>query len=228
MSRPKPPPGARKRAVSSVATTHVRHVTFLKSAGREGAWPAHGLPEVAFAGRSNCGKSSLVNTLVERKRLARVSRTPGRTQLLNFFQVDDRLVLVDLPGYGFADVPLEVRASWGPMVERYLREREALRALALLLDLRRDPGDEEHRLVAWCAARGLPVVHVATKVDKLPPSRRTLRLRAHAAAFDVRPSAIVPFSALTRDGREALWGRLLAHAGTAAPDGAAERPPDEG
>lgn len=188
----------------------IRAVTFLKSAGGEGAWPAHGLPEVAFAGRSNCGKSSLVNTLVERRRLARVSRTPGRTQLVNFFQVNDRIVLVDLPGYGFAQVPLEVRAAWGPMVERYLREREALRALVLLLDLRRDPGEEEHRLVAWCAARGLPVVHVATKVDKLPPSRRTLRLRAHAAAFDVRPPAVLPFSSVTRDGRDTLWTRLLA------------------
>jgi GTP-binding protein len=203
---------------------NVRHVTFLKSAGGEGAFPAHELPEVAFAGRSNCGKSSLVNTLVGRRNLARVSRTPGRTQLVNFFRVDDRVVLVDLPGYGFAQVPLAVRAAWGPMVERYLRERQALRALVLLLDVRRTPGEEEHRLVDWCAARGLPVVHVATKVDKLPPSRRTLALRAHAAAFGVRPSAVLPFSALSRDGRDALWARLLALA--PAPGATPEGTPD--
>lgn len=187
----------------------VKNVTFLKSAGAEGAWPAHDWPEVAFAGRSNCGKSSLVNTLVGRKRLARVSRTPGRTQLVNFFQVDERLVLVDLPGYGFAQVPLEVRAAWGPMVERYLRERERLRALVLLLDSRRDPGDEEQRLCEWCALRGLPVVHVATKTDKLAVSKRKPRIRRHAAAFGVRASDVVAFSSLTRDGRDELWARLL-------------------
>ena len=186
----------------------VGEVRFLKSAGREGAYPRHELPEVAFAGRSNCGKSSLINTLVGRRRLARVSRTPGRTQLLNFFQVEERMVFVDLPGYGFARVPEAVRAAWGPMVEQYLRGRDSLRALTLLLDVRRDPGEYERQLRDWCRARDLPVIHVATKVDKLGRNRLDLRLRALASAYELPREALVPFSSPKREGVEGLWRRI--------------------
>ena len=203
------PPG---RTLSAPPTSpKIGEVRFLKSAGGEGAYPSHELPEVAFAGRSNCGKSSLINTLVGRRRLARVSKTPGRTQLVNFFQMDTRLVLVDLPGYGFARVPIEVRAAWGPMVERYLTGRDPLRALALLLDVRRDPGVYEQRLLAWCDTRKLPVIHVATKIDKLRPGKRNLRLSQLATRYGIPRRALVPFSSVTRDGRDALWRRLLDH-----------------
>ncbi len=186
----------------------VHEVEFLKSAGSEAAWPEHAFPELAFAGRSNCGKSSLINTLVGRKRLARVSNTPGRTQLINFFRVDARVVLVDLPGYGFAKVPLALKAAWGPMVERYLRERSQLAALVLLVDARREPREEELSLRAWCNERALPVIYVATKIDKLTASKRPLRLREIARALSVPVGRVLPFSSLTGEGRDELWARL--------------------
>lgn len=191
----------------------VRYVSFLKSAGRDGGYPDHELPEVAFAGRSNCGKSTLINALVGRKRLARVSSTPGRTQLLNFFGVNDRLVLVDLPGFGYAKVPLEVRAAWGPMVESYLKRRTCLKALVILVDARRDPRDEEHHLCEWCARRGLPLVHVATKIDKLKAHERPLRLRQLARALDVSLREVIPFSGTKREGVDDLWRRIMALVG---------------
>ncbi len=180
----------------------------MQSAGAAGNYPDHERPEFAFAGRSNCGKSSLINTLVNRRRLARVSSTPGRTQLINFFDVDGRLVLVDLPGFGFARAPLAVRASWGPLVERYLTRRECLRALVLLLDARRDPRDDEFNLVSWCGNRDLPVIHVATKIDKLKAANRPLRLREIARAFAIPLRALVPFSSVSGEGRDELWSRL--------------------
>ena len=183
-------------------------VRFQKSAGAEGDYPEHSLPEVAFAGRSNCGKSSLINTLVGQKRLARVSNTPGRTQLINFFEVKDTLVLVDLPGFGFARVPLAVRAAWGPMVSRYLTKRGPLEALVLLLDCRRMPRQDEYDLMAWCAERELPVIHVATKVDKLRASLRPLRLKEIAKEYGISPRNLVAFSSRTGEGREALWARI--------------------
>jgi len=188
--------------------TVIREVSFIKSAGSEGAYPEHELPELAFAGRSNCGKSSLINKMVDRKRLARVSNTPGRTQLVNFFRVDQRVMLVDLPGYGFAKVPLALKAAWGPMVEGYLRSREQLAALVLLVDSRREPREEELRLRAWCRERALPVIYVATKVDKLKASKRPLRLREIARDFSVPVRSVLPFSSLTGEGREELWRRL--------------------
>lgn len=191
----------------------VREVSFIKSAGKDGVYPEHALPELAFAGRSNCGKSSLINTMVGRKRLARVSNTPGRTQLINFFQVDDQVMLVDLPGYGFAKVPLELKAAWGPMVERYLRGREQLAALVLLVDSRREPREEELRLRAWCRERALPVLYVATKVDKLKVSQRKLRLQKIARVLAVPAKRVVPFSSMTGEGREELWKRLDAFCG---------------
>ena len=122
---------------------------FVLSAKEPAHYPPAVLPEIAFAGRSNVGKSSLINTLLNRKRLARTSNTPGRTQEINFFRVNDRFAFIDLPGYGYAKVPESIRKQWGPMVETYLRERDTLRLVVLILDVRRDPSEEDLQLIDW-------------------------------------------------------------------------------
>jgi len=181
-----------------------RHVEFIKSATAPADYPQVGLPEIAVAGRSNVGKSSLINRLVNRKRIARVSNTPGRTQLLNFFRVDD-FVLCDLPGYGYAKVPRAIRAAWGPMIETYLREREPLRALLLLVDIRRDPGEWEAQLVGWLSAHGRAVVPVITKTDKLSSSKRWPAISRVARGLGFPRDRVIPFSSVTGEGLDLLW-----------------------
>jgi GTP-binding protein len=177
---------------------------FLGAAATPGGAPAPGPPEVALAGRSNVGKSSLLNALLGRRGLARVSRTPGRTRQINFFLVNERFVLADLPGYGFAVGPEAERLAWGPLVEGYLRERSPLRGVALLVDLRRGLGPDETELLAFLAAVGLPAAVVATKQDKLG------RAAARAALASVERGLgggvpLVGFSARTGEGRDVLW-----------------------
>ena len=177
---------------------------FLGAAAEPGTEPPPRLPEVAFAGRSNAGKSSLLNQLVGRHGLARTSRTPGRTRQLNFFLVNERFLLVDLPGYGFAAGPVAERLAWGPLVETYLRERPTLCGVALVVDARRGVEGEEEELLAYLAAAGVPAAVVATKLDKLArgPARAAL------AGFERALGARVPcvgFSALSGEGRDAVW-----------------------
>jgi GTP-binding protein len=183
---------------------------FVTGAVKPEQYPAPELPEIAFAGRSNVGKSSLINTLVNRKRLVKTSNTPGRTQQINFFRVNGSLHLVDLPGYGFAKVPPAVKRQWGPMVETYLSQRPNLKAVVLILDVRRNPGAEDDRLFHWLGRQVIPVRLVVTKIDKLGTNRRLDRLAAIGAHFAHQPWAPIPFSARTRFGREALWAALLA------------------
>src|SRR5512141_2173198 len=133
----------------------IRSTTFIKSAVKPDAYPDPNLPEVAFCGRSNVGKSSLINVLVNRKNLVRTSSTPGRTQLINFFDVNGTFTLVDLPGYGFAKVPLSVKKEWGPMMETYLSRRPNLRGVVLILDVRRTPGDEDLQMLSWLRTYGV-------------------------------------------------------------------------
>ncbi|MBX3028113.1 ribosome biogenesis GTP-binding protein YihA/YsxC [bacterium] len=160
-------------------------------------------PEVAFAGRSNVGKSSLLNRLVGRRALARVSKTPGRTQQINFFAVDERLMLVDLPGYGFARVPLAVKAEWRQLVEGYLRGARPLRGVLVLVDVRRGLQADDQQLLDFLAAIGLRSAVIATKVDKLGRGARAAAL----AKLD-RPGGGPPiaFSALNGEGTDAVWG----------------------
>ncbi|MGD8366404.1 MAG: ribosome biogenesis GTP-binding protein YihA/YsxC [Desulfobacterales bacterium] len=187
----------------------IQSAAFVKSAIQPEGYPAPDLPEIAFAGRSNVGKSSLINVLVNRKRLVKTSATPGRTQLLNFFRINDRFCFVDLPGYGYAKVPEAVRRRWGPMVEGYLSKRSCLRGVILILDIRRTPRDEELDLLHWLADRRIPACTVLTKIDKLSKSRRQQRRKAVAEALAVPVEDLVLFSAKTRQGRNELWNHIL-------------------
>jgi len=189
----------------------VHETVFIKSAAKAKDYPVSDLPEVAFVGRSNVGKSSLVNVLVNRKNLVRTSSTPGRTQLINFFDVNGRLVLVDLPGYGYAKAPPELRKQWRPMIETYLSKRENLRAVVLILDIRRIPSDGDLDMLGWLESYNIPPIIVLTKCDKLTKNERAKQTNLIAAAIKRDKGILFPFSALSKDGRDNIWqeiGRL--------------------
>jgi GTP-binding protein len=183
------------------------HATASAASG----FPREGLPEIAFLGRSNVGKSSLLNALAGRRALARTSATPGKTRLLHFFAITRdvasrarrRVLLVDLPGYGWAQVSKSERAAWQKLVEGYLDGRAPLRLAVLLHDVRRDPTEDEQLLLAWLAERGVPALVAVTKCDKEKPMRRAARLRAIAAAYG--EVELIATSAQTKDGVDALW-----------------------
>ncbi|HEY7723887.1 MAG TPA: ribosome biogenesis GTP-binding protein YihA/YsxC [Anaeromyxobacteraceae bacterium] len=191
---------------------------FLKTATRRAEWPAEPLPEFALAGRSNVGKSSLLNALAGRTGLARVSGTPGRTRALQFFRVEVQpspaarpiaIRLCDLPGYGYARVSRAERDRWAGMIEEYLRGREVLRAVVLIVDARHEPQPGDREALAFLSARGRQVLLAATKVDKLPRTRRQAAARAAAMGLGLPPEAAIPFSAVEGTGADALWARLL-------------------
>lgn len=179
---------------------------FLKSATHASQYPAPTLPEVALMGRSNVGKSSLINALAKRRDLARTSKTPGRTQTLNFYLCDDRFILVDLPGYGYAAVPEPVRAAWGRMVEEYLAGRPTLRGAFLLIDGRHGPTKDDLELWEWLRWRGLRAFAVATKWDKVKTGQRVRRLKEMEARLG---KAILPVSAVSGEGLQRAAARLL-------------------
>jgi len=187
---------------------------FLAGASDPRQLPRLNYPEIAFAGRSNVGKSSLLNRLVGQRRLARVSKTPGRTQQINFFLIDDRLVFVDLPGYGFARVPAAVQQQWKHLVEHYLTHRKHLRAVVVLVDLRRGIEADDALLLDFLRVHHLPAVLVATKADKLAYGER--RRCAHAVAEVVGSSAALTVtSAISGDGIAELWRGIMACVGDA-------------
>jgi GTP-binding protein len=190
----------------------IRDARIVATAVGPAGFPGDGLPEVAFLGRSNAGKSSLLNALVGRRELARVSGTPGKTRALHWFRIerlDDAgrahvLLFVDLPGYGFARVAKTERAAWQKLVESYLDGRAPLRAAVLVQDVRRDASDDELDLVAWLAEREVPVLVAATKADKLKHGAREARLHALRAAYG-RSARVFATSAGTKLGIEELW-----------------------
>jgi len=183
---------------------------FLQSAETVNQCPSDDADEVAFVGRSNAGKSSAINTLTDQPKLARTSKTPGRTQLLNFFQVAEGKYLVDLPGFGFAKVPPQVKAKWEKQLEAYLRERKSLRGLVLLMDCRHPLKDFDRQMIAWCGQADMPVHILLTKCDKLKSGARKkvlLETRRELAGYGDLIS-IQLFSALKGDGAGELKGRL--------------------
>ncbi len=178
---------------------------FVTSAAKPSQYPPEGLPEIAFSGRSNVGKSSLINVLVNRKRLVKTSSTPGRTQLVNFFDINDNITFVDLPGYGYARVPASVKKKWGPMIETYLSGRETLKGVVVIMDIRRIPREEEHNLIAWLAHYSIACVLVLTKADKLSKTKQDKQRAAVARSLALDSSELILFSAKSRKGREDVW-----------------------
>lgn len=184
-------------------------VEFLISAFKEKQYPPPDRPEVAFAGRSNVGKSSLLNVIINRKSLARTSSTPGRTQSINYFRVGQSLYLVDLPGYGFARVPVNVKKSWQKMVETYFSTRANLKAVIVIIDIRREATSGDLDLLSWLWHYGIPSIPVLTKADKLS------RQKAHNQSASIKrqiieicPTAPIVFSAKTKQGREEIWENI--------------------
>ncbi len=186
----------------------IKTAEFITSAVTKEHYPAPDYPEVAFAGRSNVGKSSLINTLVNRKRLVKTSSTPGRTQLINFFHINDSFMMVDLPGYGYAKVPMSVKKKWGPMIETYLSGRDNLKAVVLLMDLRRIPGAEELSFFDWLQHYGIGAIPVLTKADKLSKNNQKKQQAAIAKTLSMSQDRFILFSAKTRLGKETLWQRI--------------------
>lgn len=169
------------------------------------SWPASELPEVAFAGRSNVGKSSMLNTLLNNKKAARVSKTPGRTQHINLFEVGGVCGFADLPGYGFAKVPDHIQEQWQGMVEGYLADRDTLRCVFVLVDGRREPQELDGMLLFGLIEAGIPACVVVTKVDKLKTAERRKSLERIRNEFRLDKSAVIPFSSVTGEGRDAVW-----------------------
>lgn len=192
---------------------------FARTATRPEEWPRGPAPELAFVGRSNVGKSSMLNALARKKGLARVSATPGRTRALQFFDVHFRptpsarprhVRFCDLPGYGFARVSREERDRWAAMIEDYLRGRDVLRAVVLIVDSRHEPAESDCDALAFLRATGRQVVVAATKIDKLPKTRRGAALRAVEQGLGLSRGEAVPFSAVEGTGADALWARIAA------------------
>lgn len=187
----------------------IHSAEFITSAVAPEGYPSGDHPEVAFAGRSNVGKSSLINCLLGRKKLVRTSRTPGRTQTLNFFLINESFYFVDLPGYGYAKVPQKIREQWGPMIERYLSKRRRLSGVVHIMDLRHPPTTDDLLLWNWLREMGIPAVPVLTKADKVSRGNRSRHLRDASQRLGIEPREAVIFSAVTREGWQALWERLM-------------------
>ena len=168
--------------------------------------PENDKPEIAFAGKSNVGKSSLINVLMNRKSFARTSSQPGKTQTINFYNINDAMYCVDLPGYGFAKVSKEIQEKWGKMIEKYLHKSKMLKAVFLLIDIRHEPGANDRNMYQWILANGYEPIIIATKLDKISKSQVPKHVKAIKQSLNVTPNTVViPFSATTRQGRDEIW-----------------------
>jgi GTP-binding protein len=184
----------------------ITSASFVKSATAPEQFPAGRLPEIAFVGRSNVGKSSVINSLLGSPGLARTSNTPGRTQLINFFLVNNAFYFVDLPGYGYAKVPMEIKRTWRPMVESYLAARANLVLIVVITDSRHEPTRLDLQMTEWLESRGKPFIIVATKSDKLSGNRLRANLVRLSAAFE--GSAMIPYSSIGRLGADRVWKEI--------------------
>ncbi len=168
--------------------------------------PEHSLPEIAFAGKSNVGKSSLINALLNRKALARTSSQPGKTQTINFYNINESFYFVDLPGYGYAKVSQEIREKWGKMIERYLKQSKVLKLVCLLVDIRHAPSENDKIMYEWIVYQGYQPVILATKLDKIKRSAREKQIKLIRESLGAtKETVILPFSAETKQGREEVW-----------------------
>ena len=192
---------------------NTHNADILLSAANKSHYPQDEIPEVALAGRSNVGKSSFINTLLNRKNLARTSGKPGKTQLLNFFNIDDKLRLVDVPGYGYARVSKKEREKWGRMIEEYLTSRENLKAVVSLVDFRHEPSADDVQMYEFLKYYEIPVILVATKADKIPRGKwnKHESIIKKKLDFDTSDTFIV-FSSVTKEGLEKSWDAILENA----------------
>lgn len=189
---------------------NTHNAEILLSAASKSHYPQDDIPEIALAGRSNVGKSSFINTLLNRKNLARTSGKPGKTQLLNFFNIDDKLRFVDVPGYGYAKVSKTERAKWGKMIEEYLTSRENLRAVVSLVDLRHDPSADDVQMYEFLKYYEIPVILVATKADKIPRGKWNKHESAIKKKLNFDPNDdFILFSSVDKTGMEASWNSIL-------------------
>ena len=184
----------------------IKEVTLETVCGITSTLPENDKPEIAFAGKSNVGKSSLINALMNRKSLARISATPGKTQTINFYNINREIYLVDLPGYGYAKVSEKEKEAWGKMIERYLHKSTMLKAVFLLIDIRHDPSKNDKMMYDWILHQGYEPVIITTKLDKLKKSQVAKQLKAIRTGLGlVSGTTVIPFSAKTKQGRDEIW-----------------------
>ena len=187
----------------------IKNVNLETVCGITSRLPENELPEIAFAGKSNVGKSSLINGLLNRKALARTSAQPGKTQTINFYNVNQAMYLVDLPGYGYAKVTQEIREKWGKLIERYLHGSRQLKAVFLLIDIRHEPSENDKRMYEWIVWNGYDPIIIATKLDKIKRSQTQKQLKMIRIGLNVKPGTqILPFSAETKQGRDEIWALI--------------------
>ncbi len=189
----------------------IKNVDLETVCGITSKLPENTLPEVAFAGKSNVGKSSLINGLMNRKSYARISATPGKTQTINYYNINQELYLVDLPGYGYAKVSEQEKQRWGKMVERYLHGSKQLKAVFLLVDIRHDPSANDKMMYDWIVSQGYYPIIIATKLDKIKRSQKDKQIKAVRNGLGlVTGTAVIPFSSVTKQGKDEIW-ELIEH-----------------
>lgn len=187
----------------------IKNVNLETVCGYTSKLPDNDKPEIAFAGKSNVGKSSLINALMNRKSLARISSQPGKTQTINFYNINDVMYLTDLPGYGYAKVSASEKEKWGKMIERYLHTSRQLRAVFLLIDIRHDPSANDRTMYEWIAYQGYEPIIIATKLDKIKRSQVQKQVKAIRTGLGAKPgTVIITFSAETKQGRDEIWALM--------------------
>lgn len=190
----------------------VNEVELLISAVQPEQYPSGGRPEIALAGRSNVGKSSLINKLINRKSMARISQQPGKTQTLNFYALNQEIIFVDVPGYGYAKVSKKQREQWGTMIETYLSEREVLKVVILIVDVRHSPSKDDILMYDWLKYYEIPVIVVATKADKIKKSQHQRHLKTVSETLNLEDGdSLVLFSSHTGEGKEKVWNEVRRH-----------------